>query len=349
MICMRKFPQTLYRFLLQIALFCSVPVFASFSYADILKLKNTDQISGRLLKIDATKVVIKTEYAGEVTIDTSAISSLSTDTSVSFFEVRETLSLPIQARLQMSSLNGYVTVDGRNISIPALSFDLSEVKKVDQRGMFDGLEGRVDASLENSQNKTPARYLEIDGGVTWDIQPWRHKLDGKIRNYTEDNEKSEDSKKLEYSLDYFFTPEWFIRANNFYQNDRVIAGSNLYYHGLGLGRNLWKDKSGSAEVMGTYNSLVLGTGPNQFQLNAWLISLDFKRRFNHDKWEAYARADWLFPQHVPVSLIMRSETGLRYQLNTSIYLTGKLVFDMSKFSGGTLKSHSYKLGIGTRW
>ncbi|MFZ6800696.1 DUF481 domain-containing protein [Undibacterium sp. Di24W] len=346
---MRKFSQTSYRFFLQIAVFCSVTVLASFSHADILKLKNTDQISGRLLKVDAMKVVIKTEYAGEVTIDTDAISSLSTDTSVSFFEVSQTFSLPLQAQLQMSSLNGYVGVDGKNIPISALRFDSSEVTKVDQRGIFDGLEGRVDASLENSQNKTPARYLEIDGSVTWDMQPWRHKLDGKIRNYTEDNEKSEDSKKLEYSLDYFFTPEWFIRANNFYQSDRVTAGSNLYYHGLGLGRNLWKDKSGSAEIMGTYNSLVLGKGPSQFQLNAWVVSLDFKRKFNHGKWEAYAKADWLFPQHVPVSLIMQSELGLRYQLNTSIYLTGKLVFDMSKFSVGTVKSHSYKMGIGTRW
>ncbi len=349
MTCIRKFPQTPYRLLLQIALFCSVPVFASFSHADILKLKNTDQISGRLLKIDATKVAIKTDYAGEVTIDTSAISSLSTDTSVSFFEVNQTSSVPLQAQLQMSSLNGYVTVDGKNIAISALRFDLSEVTKVDQHGIFDGLEGRVDASLENSQNKTLARYLEVDGSVTWNVQPWRHKLDGKIRNYTEDNEKSEDSKKLEYSLDYFFTPDWFIRANNFYQNDRVIAGSNLYYNGLGLGRNLWKDKSGSTEIMATYNRLVLDKGPSQFQLNAWVISLDFKRKFIHDKWEAYAKADWLFPQHVPVSLIMQSEVGLRYQLNTSIYLTGKLVLDMSKFSIGTVKSHSYKMGIGTRW
>ena len=323
---------------------------ASMTLADTIKLKDGDQISGRLLAINSEKITIKTTHAGEIAIELGAVASMMTDTSITFSSVTEDKAqAQLQAKLELSAQSGYVMVDNKNIPLQDLRFDAPPNSTPTDTSIFAGLEGRVDASIENAQKNTLARYIELDGSLTWDMQPWRHKLDGKFRNYTEDKEKTEDSHKLEYSLDYFLTRDWFLRANSFYQDDRVAPGNNLRYSGAGIGRNVWKDKEGSLELMMIYDKLRIGSGVYQFQLNTWVFSADFTRKFDHEKWEVYAKADLLFPQHIPITVIMQSEAGLHYQLNASIYLSGKLLFDMTKYPGGAVNNHGLKMGIGVRW
>ncbi|TXI93258.1 MAG: DUF481 domain-containing protein [Burkholderiaceae bacterium] len=317
--------------------------FSVVSVADTVNLKNGDRLSGRLVKLGEEKLVIETDYAGEVRVNLEKVISVETDEAVSFRSKSGGL---YRAKLDKSS-DGKVLAGGKIWALDELQFDpaLETMNPASQ----DTFHGRAEASTENLQNKTRTRYAEIDLNLTWQKQAWRHTVDVKKRNDSEAGEKTEDSQKLEYSVDYFLSPEWFARGNSFYQRDRVTVGSDLHYNGLGLGKKLWKNENASWEVIATYNRLIIGSRPFQIDLNTWLLSTEFKRKFENEKWDVYAKADVLFPQHVPVKLIMQSEAGLRYQLNTQIYLTAKLMLDLIGSSGGNLKSHSYKLGIGTKW
>jgi putative salt-induced outer membrane protein len=56
---------------------------ASLLCADQVTLKNGDRLTGKILRSDAKTLTLKTDYAGEITIDRAAIVSLSTDEAVS--------------------------------------------------------------------------------------------------------------------------------------------------------------------------------------------------------------------------------------------------------------------------
>lgn len=313
--------------------------------ADTVHLKNADRLSGQLLKIGEEKLVLKTEYAGELTINLENVSSIVTDSPI---DLRLKSGPSLRTNLQ-SDKPGYALIADKSVALSEIRFEKAENVENNDPLKQQSFHGRAEASVESLQNKTQTRYAEVDLNLTVQHNAWRHTVDVKKRNDSEDGEKTEDSQKLEYSVDYFLTPAWFTRGNSFYQRDRVTADSDLHYNGLGLGRKLWKDESGSWEVIATYNKLVIGSRPTQVGLNTWLLSTEYKRKFENEKWDVYAKADVLFPQNIPVKLILQSEAGLRYQLNAQIYLTGKLIVDVIGFSGGNLKNHSYKLGIGTKW
>lgn len=57
-------------------------VFCSSLFADQIVLKNGDRLSGTIIKSDAKNVVIKTDYAGEVTVDWSAVQDVNSTKSL---------------------------------------------------------------------------------------------------------------------------------------------------------------------------------------------------------------------------------------------------------------------------
>jgi hypothetical protein len=319
--------------------------------ADTIHLVNGDRLSGQLLKIGEDKLVFKTEYAGELSIALAMVVSVASERAI---ELRLKSGESVNAALNVDA-PGYALVSGQRIALRDLRYEAvranehAEPAATEVRQPQNELQGRAEASIESLQNKTQTRYAEMDLNVTWQRNAWRHTVDTKKRIDSEDGKKTEDSQKREYAVDYFWTPNWFTRGNSFYQRDRVTANSDLSYNGLGLGRNIWQDKHVSWELLGTYNKLMIGAEPNQFSLNAWIVSTEFKRKFDDEKWDIYAKADAIFPQHIPINLILQSEAGLRYQLNARVYLSAKLMLDMLQFSGGHIKNHSYKLGIGTKW
>jgi hypothetical protein len=341
--------------------------------ADTLHLRNGDRLSGVLLKLTADKVLLKTSYAGELEIELNAVAGIVTDKRI---ELKTKTGAVIVAQLGLAetayvrlfdpSVNSSVdhsvdpSIDTSNKEAQGTVLALSELRyeqpatqaiasNNNKISNENSLHGRAELSLESLQNKTQTKHAEVDLNLNWQYHDWRHTVDIKRRSDSEDGEKIEDSQELEYSLDYFLTRNWFARANNFYQRDFVTNSSNIHYYGLGLGRNIWNDKNGSWEVMATYNKLFIGNAPLQFQLNTWLLSTEFKRKFENEKWDSYAKANVLFPQNIPINFIMQSEAGLRYQLNTNIYLSAKFMYDLYQSPSGSVKSHSYKIGLGTKW
>ena len=319
--------------------------FSSVSWADTILLKNADRLTGEVIKIADDQLVLKTEYAGELSIALDKVSSIVTDKAL---ELRLKSGQSLKSTL-LSDTPGYALIAGQSVALNEIGFEKVVSAPTEDPLKQRSFHGRAEASVESLQNKTQTRYAELDLNLTLQRNAWRHTVDVKKRNDSEDGEKTEDSQKLEYSVDYFLTPEWFTRGNSFYQRDRVTPDSDLHYNGLGVGKKLWKDENGSWEIIATYNKLVIGGRPFQIGLNTWLLSTEYKRKFENEKWDVYAKADVLFPQNIPVKLILQSEAGLRYQLNAQIYLTAKLMVDVIGFSGGNLKNHSYKLGIGTKW
>ena len=50
--------------------------------ADEVRLKNGDRISGRIIRMEQNKLVLKTDYAGEITIDWPQVASISAEEQI---------------------------------------------------------------------------------------------------------------------------------------------------------------------------------------------------------------------------------------------------------------------------
>ena len=60
----------------------AIGAFCSSLFADQIVLKNSDRLSGAIIKSDAKNLVIKTDYAGEVTVDWTAVQDMTSTKSL---------------------------------------------------------------------------------------------------------------------------------------------------------------------------------------------------------------------------------------------------------------------------
>ena len=88
-----------------VALLAMLAFFSVMALADQVVLKNGDRISGDILKSDSKALVIKTEFAGEVTIQWSAID-----------EIHSTQSLHVEVK-DAQPATGTITTEGGNLVI----------------------------------------------------------------------------------------------------------------------------------------------------------------------------------------------------------------------------------------
>src|SRR5437764_13977045 len=59
---------------------CLMGLFAGFSNADMLVMKNGDRVSGHIVKKDGDKITVKTDNFGAITTAWDAVSSVQSDT-----------------------------------------------------------------------------------------------------------------------------------------------------------------------------------------------------------------------------------------------------------------------------
>jgi hypothetical protein len=321
---------------------------ATATYADEVRLKNGDKISGRITKITADKVTLKPEYADEIEIDQSAVATLVTSSPL---PLNLSSGEQIKAPLNASAQAGFVELQNSSapqtplpIALTSLRFDPSADEKPKAV-----LEGSVDTTFEFIRDGNNSRSVEIEGDVTWDVRPWKHKVEYEVNRQTEDRVQTTNDRKAEYVLDYYLSPKWFVHTNSSYQNDKVNNNSTYSYYGAGFGRTLLDTERSEWEIMVTYNSIKLASDSSKTLLNGWLVSSDFKHYLMRRKLTLFAKSDWLFPQDIPLRALTSSEVGLRYQMSKMVYLKTKYSLDAFKVRDVWNKNHALKLSIGADW
>ncbi len=324
---------------------------ATAAFSDEIQLKNGDRLSGQIVSLTEGKLVLKSQLAGEITINLSDIRTFSSDAPIEIHLKDGTvLHQPVTA----AEPNEFSISAGEPLK--PQSFKLADVASINPppapRPKWTGnLTGSVSSTHGNttaesvSAGFSAARRTEKDrttAGADY------AKSDTEDRD-TGEEETTEDWWRARAQYDYFFTKKFFGFGNGRYERDdialldrRVVVGGGGGYQWLETEKTAFSTSLGLASVYEKFDNETDSNSELSLQAGYNLNkSLGKNLRFVHDL--------TYYPSLEQFSDYYLTTTGeLRTNLTKRVIASLKVIFnyDTSPATDQGSTDVKYLLGVG---
>lgn len=334
---------TVSRFLLCLALAASsTPLIA-----DTVWLKNGDKLTGTIELVDGGKLLLKTDYAGSITLDLHKVATLESERELLVkqddFTGERVKSLKPAGEGQVELVNGEVP----NVVALASIDQVLPPKPLLQDMLWTG---RVDFSADYKSAENDVQDYDIDLATQARHGAWRHSFGAEYDHEVKDDEKKSDRVELDYDLDRFLTKQFFWQGQLKYTHDRLDDLRTQRTVGTGPGYQFWDDALGAFSMAGLFNrnDFVFTNGENE-HFNSAAMEWDYKRKLIGNNIELYSQGELGAPFIDEVDYILDTEAGVRYKLNSWAALSLKAEWDKVVSENGDTDERRYMLGLGVGW
>lgn len=330
-----------------------LPVVLSFLFllaapalADTVWLKNGDRLSGKIQLFDGGKLLLKTDYAGSVSLDWKQVASLDSD---------QALLVKLKDGEGERAHGLRRAADGRVelVNGAAKSIELAEVQQIlPPRPLVEDWvwSGSADLALEYEKAEKDVEEFDLDFRTKARHGQWRHNLSGEYDREFKDEVKTEDSVGGEYALDRFLDEHWFWQGKFEYERDRVEELAIQRTLGSGPGYQFWDNELGAfslASLLNRHDLAYAAGGKEHFY--ALGIKWDYNRYLFGKRFELFSHGELGAPFIADVDYKLESDLGLRYKLNSwaSLHLKGE--WDQLRGDRGDVDEARYSVGFGVGW
>jgi putative salt-induced outer membrane protein YdiY len=212
-------------------------VFVPACFADIITLKNGDHITGTIQRVEQGKVVISTDYAGEIKIDWQKITSLVTDNPV-------TVQLDDDSRIY-----GKISGDSSGIKVEPADGAQNRMTEVSHiENVYPGnalqekyaLSGRVGAGSTQTTGNTHTSTAHIDAEGIARKGRNRYTLGGEYNRAADHGDETASNARLYGKYDHFFTKKWYGIINATANHDRFADIQFRGTGGAGIGYQVYE-------------------------------------------------------------------------------------------------------------
>ena len=184
--------------------------------ADEILLENGDRITGQLVQLAEGKLVIKTDYAGEITVLAEKVERLTTDKPM------ETTLLDGSRRkgdvFYKDTPAGEVQFETERTSE---GINIAEVKSIDSKPKPRvRITSRANVGLTNERGNTDTDQYRIDAEFIARTVKHRFTIGGELNNERANRETTVSNWKGYGKYDYFIKPKWFLYASSLFENDK---------------------------------------------------------------------------------------------------------------------------------
>jgi putative salt-induced outer membrane protein YdiY len=191
--------------------------------ADQVFLKNGDRLSGRIVKLTDGKLVLKSELAGEVTIDLANIQTLASDEP---HEVHLKDGTVLNQKLSTSEPDQFAIDEGE--ALRAQTFPLADLVSINPPAKpKPKWTGTVSAALTSTHGNTKAEAISASANMSKRTEKDRTTVSadyGKAKQRDKDtgeDETIEDWWRAKGKYDYFFYKKFFAFVDGRYEKDSV--------------------------------------------------------------------------------------------------------------------------------
>lgn len=237
-------------------------LFCPLLFADQIVLKNGDRLTGTVTKSDAKKLVIKTNYAGEVTVAWSAVQEM---TSTKSFHVGlksgQTVVGPLtvkEGKLEVSTKDfGTLETPTDNVVVIRDDADQLAYEKSLHPGMLEGWNGGLNLGFAVTRGNSETKNLSIAFNAA------RKGLHDKLVLYTNQiyatNDKPSPSQTTANAIgggaryDHDFTPRVFVFVNGDFYHDALQSLDLRSTFGGGLGLHAVKSAFTTLDLLAGAN------------------------------------------------------------------------------------------------
>ena len=189
------------------------------SLADIIKLKNGDQISGSITALANDKLTISTEYGGDISIDRSAVSNLETNEAITLKLEDKSL---IKGRL-IASKPGEIVLISQQIEDPIkLKFDQITAVNPPSNDHI-ALTGHVTIGDFKATGNTEKQTLHADLGLEARGPNNRFRAGAEYHQGADDGKESENKGRAYLGYDHYLTDQWYAYAGLIFRKTNSVT------------------------------------------------------------------------------------------------------------------------------
>lgn len=334
--------------------FLFLVLFSAGACADNIYLKNGDEISGTISIIDSNRILVKTDYAGEIRINLDNVKSFTVNTPSLIKNA--TFSKWTSINSMESSSEGEITLitDNNKERVPINDSLVLSKDKVDNKLSAVSIDNKITGSLNagasyNKGSSTNEKY-SVDGNLNIANDIWRQNFTGAMLRNKDDSNVSTYYYNLGYDLDRFITPSFFWRGYVSYQHDWVEDIKEKAGVGTGPGWQVWDDELSSLSftTLLSYQNLKYRYDGDANYLQG-ALGWDYNQHLFAKKVTAYTKGRIGRSFDNDVSLDLNARIGLMYNVTDSINLNANIVKEKTKGDKADSSNTNYTFGVGYRW
>jgi len=321
------------------------------SVADTVHLKDGSHLIGTIVSKKDDTLVLKTSFAGNLSITWSEVASIETDETARFMLKDKSL---FEAQAS-SGGNESVILKGQNV-VTTSPVDLADVAYINPPPEVTGeglnITGRANVGLTSNRGNTHNDQLFYDAEALIRGLKNRFTIGATGERKKEEGTETARSNRAYFKYDHFISEKWYAYANTDVEEDefkdlnlRTTLGAGSGYQFFETPRRQLSLEGGLSYV---HNDYILaeddgyGAGRWAVRYSEYLFGTSTQFFHNH---EGLASLDTI------EDTIIRSQTGVRFPLLTN--LSGTIQYDVdwnnNPPAGYKNTDTSYIVSVGYHW
>ncbi len=314
-----------------------VPAAAS---ADVLYLKNGDRITGKIKRIWDDEVTIEPEYSDDFQVDLPLVERIESDRE---FEIEMPDGTDVVATMQGVDDDGnqVIVIDGE-----AKSVSLGALREVDEPEDFYDWEVLVDYSLAVNDGNTDSVNSRLAGEGMFKHGDHRHIGSATFVQEEQDGATTKNQSVVTYGYNWLFSDPWFFAANGQIERDPIRELEHRITTSAGIGRDIWNEPRRflSVQLGAGFMDEEIGLDKETNTVAAWLLR--FRHEFFSDDFEVFHDHSIIETVEGRDNTIIKTSTGLRYEITDLLYLNVSLDWDHETEPAGTAEDTDTTFVVG---
>jgi opacity protein-like surface antigen len=307
--------------------------------ADEVVMKNGDRIRGEIASLSGGKLVLRTDYAGEISLRWEEVASVSTSKPIEI--LRQGSQAPLQGTLQPLN-SGRILLVAPDGAVHELALD--EISHLNPKPWESGVgavyAGRITLSAAYTRGNTEDERFNGDGEFTARAREYRYALSAKADRHDDPEIGANTAWLAGANYDRFLEAARFAYARGSLEHDRAKDVARRATAGAGYGAELAKGRA----------TLTLRGGLDYVAVDRYAAANERYPAFGWGVKAGYA--PW-FHEHEGFwnledtdAVLVRSKTGLRLPLLKGLGASAQLNLDWESQPAPGRKSTDSTLLVG---
>jgi len=334
--------------------------FCSSALADEIIFKSGDRLTGKLVQLEAGKLIFESAEVGKVTVDISRLESFSTEEPVEFHFQDGTV---IKSKV-VKGKPGFFNLEKTKI-LPAQQFPLDQIAAINPPVKPKvKWKGDITAGFSSTHGNTFSESGSLSARATRRSEKDRINVSGSYLvsrtkdSVTKDKRTTEESFTFGGKYDYFWTKKFYSYINGKFKKDhvadldrRIIAGFGAGYQWVESDKMNFSTDMGISELCEQYTR----RNPTTFEKETTRsdnVSLRFGYHYDWqitDKISFMHNMDYYPSVETYSDYFLTTDAELRLALTSSMYSSFKAILDYDSTPARGVGSTDTKYILGVGW
>jgi len=199
--------------------FFLILLMASNAVADEVRLKNGGVLPGKIVGMEDGKLVLKTSYAGEISIEWSEVATLRTDSPVHVVIEHDTYYASSEGIIELGEDERIKLKTDEMQEVT--SHDLATVKSINAEAQpSTKMKATIKSGIDIEKGNTDKEEYHLDGELIVRTELDRYTIRGEFDLEKSNNKKTDDNWKVYGRYDYFLANKWFLTGFSVFEKDQ---------------------------------------------------------------------------------------------------------------------------------